>query len=138
MRTFEKGDRTEAVVLAALVKAGYTVLIPFGVARYDLAIDARSGTGIKTVQCKTGRVRKGCVVWAASSVDRGTQVRTDYRGQVDFFGIWAPGVSDVFLVPVQDVGRTEGTLRLEATKNNQASSVRWARDYILKDISQGL
>lgn len=135
MRTFEKGDRTEAVVLAALAKAGYTVLIPFGVARYDLAIDDRTGERIKTVQCKTGRIREDCVVWSASSVDRGTQVRSDYRGQVDYFGVWAPGTSEVYLVPVAEVGRAEGRLRLGVTKNNQASNVRWARDYVLTDIS---
>jgi len=53
------GTRTEAVILSALANAGYTVLMPFGPARYDLAIDAHDGNSIKAVQCKTGRLRPG-------------------------------------------------------------------------------
>lgn len=127
MNTSSKGDRTEAVVLSALAKAGYTILVPFGVARYDLAVD--DGTGIKTVQCKTGRTHQGCVAWNACSQNRDTKERRDYRGQVDYFGVWSPDNDKVYLVPVEDVAVSEGRLRLEATKNNQRVGVRLAADY---------
>jgi PD-(D/E)XK endonuclease len=97
VKTFELGGQTEAVVLSALSKAGYTVLVPFGVARYDLAIDDGSDESIKTVQCKTGRFRNGSVVWNAHSSHTLTHVRTSYRGQVDYFGVWCPDFEDVYL-----------------------------------------
>jgi hypothetical protein len=134
MRSFEVGSRTEAVVLSALAKAGYTVLVPFGVARYDLAVDDRTGAGIKTVQCKTGRLRYGCVIFNTCSQDRGTKVRTSYRGQVDYFGVCCPGTEDIYLVPVDKVGAMEGCLRIDPVKNNQRTSVRWANDFVIKDL----
>jgi PD-(D/E)XK endonuclease len=135
MKPSERGDRTEAVVLAALAKAGYTILIPFGVARYDMAIDARDGSGIKTVQCKTGRLYKGCVIFRAHSVDRTSQARQHYYGQADYFGIWCPEFSDVtYLVPVDDVGESAVALRVTPVKNGQVKGIRWARDYEMKNV----
>lgn len=128
MHTDKIGTRTEAVVLSELAKAGYIVLVPFGVARYDLAFD--SPDGIKTVQCKTGRLRKGIIVFNACSQDRDSNVRAHYRGQADYFGVWCPDIPDeAFLVPVSVVGIDRGWLRVEETRNNQASGVRWAREF---------
>ena len=125
------GTRTEAVILSALAKAGYTVLMPFGPARYDLAIDSRDGNGIKTVQCKTGRLRAGCIVWMTYSQHQVTHVRTDYRGQVDYFGVWCPDLAEqVYLMPVNDVGIREGILRLDPAKKLQPT-IRWAKDYLV-------
>jgi PD-(D/E)XK endonuclease len=129
VNTSLKGDRTEAVVLSVLAKAGYTILVPFGVARYDLAVDDGTGEGIKTIQCKTGRIRQGCVAWNACSQNRDTKERRDYRGQVDYFGVWSPDNDKVYLVPVGDVAVSEGRLRLDAAKNNQKFGVRLAADY---------
>lgn len=66
------------------------------------------GMGIKTVQCKTGRSLQGCVVWNACSKNRDTQARRDYRGQVDYFGVWFPEQDKVYLVPVGVVAVTKG------------------------------
>ena len=123
------GTRTEAVILSALAKAGYTVLMPFGPARYYSAIDSRDGNGIKTAQCKTGRLRAGCIVWMTCSQHQVTHVRTDYRGQVDYFSVWCPDLAEqVYLVPVNDVGIREGIRRLDPAKKLQPT-IRWAKDY---------
>jgi len=142
MRSFERGDLTEAVILSSLAKAGYTVLVPFGVARYDLAIDARDGNGVKTVQCKTGRLRNGCIIWATCSNHTLTHVRTSYRGQVDYFGVWCPDPDagdDVYLVPVDAVGEREGALRITQPKIRvQQAGLRWAKDFkisTLRDVA---
>lgn len=129
MNTTGVGDRTEAVVLADLAKAGYTVLVPFGITRYDLAIDGGTGEGIKTVQCKTGRLRGGCVVWNACSTQRDSKQRTSYRGQVDYFGVWCPELGTVYLVPVEDVGEAEGRLRIDPVRNGQTTGIRLAETY---------
>lgn len=130
LRSFERGGLTEAVILTHLARCGYTVLMPFGVARYDLAIDARDGSGIKTVQCKTGRIRKGAIIFATCSKHTITHVRTDYQGQADYFGVWCPDFEDaVYLVPVDAVGVREGSLRVEEALNGQKSRLRWAKDF---------
>lgn len=136
MRSFERGSLTEAVILTSLAKAGYTVLVPFGVARYDLAIDARQGAGIKTVQCKTGRIRKGCIIFATCSKHTLTHVRTGYRGQVDYFAVWCPEYGeDTYLVPVDVVGDREGCLRIEPARNGQsAENFRWAKDFVVVQL----
>jgi PD-(D/E)XK endonuclease len=47
------GQRSEAAIIAELVKRGYRVLTPYGVNhRYDLVIDA--GGRFLRAQCKTG------------------------------------------------------------------------------------
>jgi hypothetical protein len=128
----DKGTQTEAVILSELAKVGYTVLVPFGPARYDLAIDGRDGGGIKTVQCKTGRIRGGCIIWDACSQHPVTQVRANYRGQVDYFGVWCPEAGEhVYLVPVEMVGIREGSLRVDPLKSKAPKSTgyRWAKDF---------
>jgi hypothetical protein len=88
------------------------------------------------IQCKTGRLEQnGTVVAfnAASSTYHyyGGRVRErrDYRGQVEYFGVYCPQINSAFLVPVDIVGMTEGKLRLVETKNNQSKNVHWAKDY---------
>lgn len=55
--------------------------------------------------------------------------RRDYRGQVDYFAVYCPETDKVYLVPVEDVGTNEGSLRVEPTLNEQQKGVRWAVDY---------
>lgn len=134
MSPSDRGGTTEAVLIAALAKAGYLVLLPIGVARYDLAIDARDGTGIKTVQCKTARVDRGCIIWATASFDHATGMRASYAGEVDYFGVWCPDFDDAYLVPVDLVPPRGGRLRLIPARNNQQSGVRWAEDFKIKGL----
>lgn len=132
-----KAEKTEAAILARLSgQDGVTVLLPFGGGngRYDMVIDD-NGTFYR-IQCKTGRLeRNGTVVAfnAASSTyhyygGKGREWR-DYRGQVEYFGVYCPQINRAFLVPVDIVGKTEGTLRLAGSKNNQSKNVHWAEDY---------
>ena len=56
------GDRTEAIVVAALVRRGYRVLRPLSSnQRYDLVLDL--GADFLRVRCKTGGLRKGAIVF---------------------------------------------------------------------------
>lgn len=54
-----------------------------------------------------------------------------YRGQCDYFAVYCASLERVYLVPVDEVGKTRAHLRIEPTKNNQEKNVRWARDYEL-------
>jgi hypothetical protein len=61
------GDLSEVMVIAALVRAGYLVSIPFGENhRYDVIAD--DGVQLLRIQVKTGRLRGGAInFWCRSS-----------------------------------------------------------------------
>jgi hypothetical protein len=130
MNSSTVGSRTEGIVLAALIRQGRRILLPFGDGNpYDLALD-EAGALVR-VQCKTATYACGCVVFDTSSRRRDL-TRVSYRGRVDMFGVYCPPLDTVYLVPVSDVGQREGRLRVEPARNNQASGIRWAQQYELK------
>ncbi|MFL6285601.1 MAG: group I intron-associated PD-(D/E)XK endonuclease [Pyrinomonadaceae bacterium] len=58
LQTADKGNLTEARILAAFVAAGYLVSVPFGSGhKYDFVVD--DSNRLLRVQCKTGRVKSG-------------------------------------------------------------------------------
>ncbi len=125
------------MVLARLVQNFPNVLTPFGEnTRYDLVID--DGEGFVKVQCKTGRLRNGTIIFNTCSstyhhpANRGMRTyQHDYRGQVDFFGVYCPETDGVYLVPAEELGLRACALRVVPTKNNQAKKVRWASEFEL-------
>ena len=129
----DKGDRTTLAVMLALRECGYSILVPFGEnTRYDLVID--DGERLARVQCKTGRLREGAVIFAVCSCYghhlRPGQARRDYRGQVDYFGVHCADAEKVYLVPIDDLNvRTAAALRVEPPRNAQRKKVRDAADY---------
>jgi PD-(D/E)XK endonuclease len=126
------GTQTEAIVLAELVKRGYRVLLPFGHnQRYDLVLEI-DGSFLR-VQCKTGRLRDGCVVFRAQSVRSNTRrsVVRDYKDDVEQFIVYCPETGRLYAIPIDEATRTQGTLRVDPTANGQKKRVRWARDYEL-------
>lgn len=133
--TKEIGERTEAIILASLIKAGFVVLTPFGDnQRYDLVIDYEGE--FFRIQCKTGRMKNNIIRFSACSVTRANKAsgasRKDYRGQIEAFGVYCPDNDKIYFVPVGDVG-VEGNLRLTPPKNNQVSKVKMASSYEFDD-----
>ena len=125
MTPSQVGERAEAAVLAALACAGKNVLVPFGgQRRYDLAYE-EAGRLVK-VQCKSGRVSRGAVIFHTHSVDRG-----HYRDDADCFGVYCHDRRQVYIVPVTDVPTSAAHLRLDPPRNGQDSGVRWAAPYLL-------
>src|SRR5688572_23964176 len=91
------GVRTEAIVLAELARRGYRVLLPFGSnQRYDLVLDIE-GSFIR-VQCKTGRLRDGCVIFRAQSIRSNTRkvVMRDYKDDVERFVVHCPDTGRLY------------------------------------------
>ena len=127
------GEHSEVFVLAALVRAGYEVLIaPFtDNRRYDLVID--DGERFLRVQVKTGRLRDGAVIFPTSSsqAHRG-RGRQSYRGACELFAVYCPDNEGVYLVPVDEVGEAKCRLRVEPAANGQQSGLRWAAQYALR------
>ena len=52
----------------------------------------------------------------------------------DLFAVLNPEDGKVYLVPVNEVGETDVSLRLVPTLNKQMQGVRWAKFYILKPL----
>jgi PD-(D/E)XK endonuclease len=126
------GLRTEAAILAELIRRGYRVLVPFGTnQRYDLVLDM-NGEFVRA-QCKKGRLRDGVIRFPARSTrsnSRGTYFR-GYSGQVEIFLVHCPETNQIYAVPVANVPATDGWLRVDLTRNGQQEGIRWARDYEL-------
>jgi len=87
------------------------------------------------IQCKTGWLDEtgGAIDFAtASSIYNHRKGGwRDYQGEVDYFAIYCKETKGVYLVPIEDVGRTQAKLRLKPTKNRQEKNIRWAKDYEL-------
>lgn len=129
MNTKAIGDKTVALVMASLIKRGNILLLPFSDnERYDLVFEQNKE--FHRVQCKTGRLKNGSISFKASSTyaHRGRS-RKGYKGEADWFGVYCPETDKAYLIPVEEVGDNECSLRLEPTKNNQTKNIRWAKDY---------
>ena len=126
--TIARGNAAEAAVLQSFIEAGIGVLIPFGNGLpFDLGAVIPGGE-ILRVQVKSGRVRKGCVLFNAASTDHG-RGRLDYRGRADVLAVHVASIARVFMVPVDQCPGYVGSLRLDEPRNNQRRRVRFAGDY---------
>jgi hypothetical protein len=127
------GQRSEAAVLAAFVKHGYRVLTPFGVNhRYDFALDM--GDRFLRVQCKTGRLRDGAILYNTHSVQSNTRRARQrcYTGEIDVFAVFCPDTDRVYVVSLdEEATHTHATLRVDPPANGQSRRIRWAKDYEL-------
>jgi PD-(D/E)XK endonuclease len=127
------GDRTTLAVMQALDLAGYSLAVPFGEnVRYDLVID--DGERLFRVQCKTGRLRQGAVRFAACSTyhhhAQPLHWSRDYLGQIDYFAVYCPETTGVYLVPIEDLDvRTKGALRVTPSRNGQRRGIHDANRY---------
>jgi hypothetical protein len=128
--TSSVGNKTEAVVLAALVHAGFSPLLPFGSGQpYDIALDYRGK--LLRVQCKTGRLVKDGVVFFPTAIWCRNMSYRSYHGDVDLFGVYCPGTEEVYLVPIADVPAKGASLRVAPPRNGQTRGIRWAADYVI-------
>ena len=133
LRTGDKGNLTEARILAAFVAAEYLLSVPFGGGhKYDFVVD--DSTRLSRVQCKTGRVKNNVLLFNAYSQSGNGAVKMSYRGLADLFAVLNPEDDKVYLVPVDEVGVTDVSLRLAPTLNKQAQGVRWAELYLLRPL----
>lgn len=123
------GEKTQAIILAHLVKNDKKVLLPFGDnQRYDMVID-EDGEFIRA-QCKTAWKRSDDVIaFNACSVDWYKRVRRSYLNEIDIFLVYSPDTNKVYQIPIDEISRTEIYLRLSPTRNGQTKGVRWAKDY---------
>jgi hypothetical protein len=130
MSTIDVGNLSESIVMAAYIKIGFSVSVPFGNGcAYDLVID--TGSRLYKVQVKTGWKRKGCLIYKGRRriKDSAYNGMRGYRvDEVDFFTIYFPPTGSVYAVPSKVV-TGDTTLRLDPVLNGQQKLIRWATDY---------
>jgi PD-(D/E)XK endonuclease len=119
--------------MLGLQAAGFMVSVPFGEnTRYDLIAD--DGEKLLRVQCKTGRLRNGVVLFATCSFyghhPNPKITHRDYHGDVDAFGVYCMRLGGVYLVPISELpNQRMAALRIAPPLNNQHEKVRFANDY---------
>lgn len=129
MHPTAKGDLTLAMLTARFLWRGWVVLKPVSeLSRYDLVIDR--GKGFERIQCKTGRLRGGGIKFNTCSLGgRKGLIRETYVGEIEAFGVYSPELEKCYLVPVEEVGVSEGVLRVTEAKNGMKTRIRWAKDF---------
>jgi PD-(D/E)XK endonuclease len=132
-RPVDVGQRSEAAILAVLVKRGHRVWIPYGTNhRYDLVINV--GGRFLRAQCKTGRLRGGVITFntASTRVNTRRAYTTPYDAeQIDLFLIYCPENDRVYALDVGEAATGHCALRVDPTANGQAKRIRWAADHEL-------
>jgi hypothetical protein len=134
----EIGDRSFLMVVTALTEQGLDVFVPMGEnSRVDLI--TWDGQNLRKVQCKTGRLREGCVKFATCSTyfhhPHPKTHRRTYEGQIDDFAVFCPELGSVYIIPIEDVPTRSGaSLRVERPRNGQAKRIRLAGAYEIARI----
>jgi PD-(D/E)XK endonuclease len=132
------GDRSTLAIIFAYRLQGWDILLPFGEnTRYDFVVDRRGR--LDKVQCKTGRLREGAVVFRTCSTyghhPNPTRVRRDYHDEINEFAVFCPETCAVYSIPIEDVpAKVQARLRVDPPRNNQLNGVRFARAYEIAKI----
>jgi hypothetical protein len=122
------------MVIAALIRHGYLVSIPFGENhRYDLIAD--NGERLLRIQVKTGRNRGGVIKYMCCSSHQhrrsGPAASRPYFGEIEYLAVFCPETGKVYLVPESELVATLSHLRIAPTLNRQARNIRWAAEFEL-------
>lgn len=139
--TKQTGLVAELTIQLALLKQGYTVLMPLGDKnRYDLVVEV-GGTFLK-VQVKSARLIEGAieanlyrVLKIHGEKDRFHHVAYS-ENEVDIFALYCAEIDKICLVPYQEV-KDQKNIRLRVDKpvSGQQLKIRYASDY---DITRKL
>lgn len=133
MNSYQKGNLSEAKIVAKLLELGKVVFKPVGEGfRYDLLIDNCDGTFTR-VQCKTARVGKnGTIIFATGSRGGHNKAKNKgYVGQADVFMVYAKHTDKVYVIPVESAPIGSMSLRIIRPLVN-TDNINWADKYVLK------
>lgn len=132
-----KGEKTEAIVLAELIKRDYKVLIPYGDnQRYDFVIDM--GVRFIRLQCKTARFKNGAVkadIKRTQSNARKCTSTTYGINEIDYFILYCYELDKVYIIPCNKSRQSSISLRVNNCKNKQLKGIKFAQNYELDNWS---
>jgi hypothetical protein len=127
----QKGAAAEAAIAYRALRLGIRVSRPLSDQFYDLIFDL--GPHLIRVQCKWASVGKNVVTVRCNRNRRNAEglLRQPYpSGSIDAFAAYCDAVRQCYFIPVEEVPPCAClSLRLERTRNNQQSGIRWACDY---------
>jgi len=113
---------------AEFVRTGWSIFLPYG---EDSAIDLliEKGGTYKRVQIKTTKPIMG-VIHCRLKSSNNWQVKFYTKKEIDYFGIYDYQNKKGYLIPVEEaLGKTDVSLRIEKTKNNQQKGITSAEKY---------
>lgn len=138
MKSKEKGNIAEVIILAEFVKRGIQVSLPYGDnARYDLVADFNGKLQkIQVKYCGQNTINDSVACLTASSKNHTTNKRLDvYINDIDYFAFYIKCWEICILVPISVIGnRKSVTFRKELAKNNQTKGINFVFDYSFDKI----
>jgi hypothetical protein len=126
----EVGARAEREVAYALDRCGWTVYVPLLAPHARVDLIAARGAELLRIQCKNAVLRNQAVAFRPFS--NTGNVPKGYAGEIDVFGVYAPELERVFIVPADVPATTCCYLRLEPAKSGQQKGTRLAADFELR------
>ena len=138
MNSKQLGNITEVAVMLEFLKLGYNVLTPYGdCERYDFVTDINNN--FYRIQVKTSKIEDGKIIFNTASTHyvNGKCVHHSYtKEEVDYLSTFYDG--KCYLIPVEECGGRQTSLRFNPTKNGQIRGVKWAKDYELEEVIKKL
>ena len=128
-----KGRITEIGVVNAFIKLGFNISEPYIADRYDFIADV-NGHLLK-IQVKTSSIKDDKIIFATRNIHINTQGTTykNYKDDnIDLFATMYDG--ECYLVPVEECGVSQCTLRLTPTKSGKTNGIRFLQDYKIETI----
>lgn len=133
----ERGQAAEAIVRSELVSRELPVLAPaYDNEPYDLVIELDDG--FRRLQIKTAfeATTDGAVRFRTRSTRTKSSgyEREGYDGRVDLFAVYAPVCDEVYLVGIEETGKTQLNIRYQPAANGNQANVNWHADYRLDTV----
>lgn len=134
MRTVDRGDASEANVIAQLKDIGLSVSIPWGDnQKYDCIVD--DGENLHRVQIKTARKRNGCIIFECRGSRMNSQChRTiNYTDEdIDAYIAYYPPTEMSYWVSIEEGTSTQKRLRVDEAESNDPR-ICCAEEYLLTE-----
>ena len=127
------GTVTELKCKTYFLELGYNVATPEAPARYDFVLD--TGKQLLKIQVKTSRgdeEKFSFMTCSCHMTGTGFSRHSYQEDNIDYFCTWFN--NECYLIPVNECGVKEKTLRLVPTKNGQVKNISFAKDYIAKEV----
>ena len=133
----KRGQAAEAIVKSEFVSRGIPVLIPaYDNEPYDLVVEVEGS--FHRVQVKTAfeATTSGAVRFRTRSTRTKSSGydREGYEGAVDFFAVYAPACDETYLVPIEETGKTQMSIRYERAKNGNVQNTNWHEEYLIDEV----
>ena len=132
LNTKQKGDISEAIIIARLLQLGYDVLEPRGDRlEYDIVVD--TSKKFIRIQCKTGLFRNGVITArCCGHTHKEGKHQTKHYVNIDYLAIYCEDLDKVYMIDKNDIQKFMITLRIDESRNGQRRDIRYAKNYELR------